>query len=440
MIWLYIVTNLLALLAAFKITRRNYNSHMIPFALCIILLIIYCIFTPTYFYLTGRKTIIGDQGLFMFTGKDITKYYEKGMLFHLIANVCFISGFMWKRYLNSEGNHKINPADLFNLRRKTLVLYILFLTIVLTDLIISGVNPLALLMGTSEEELFGSESITKSFYFRNCADCLVTTIILYAYLKGKPWKLALLIVPAFILFAIMGFRYRMIITIMGLIIVYITDSSTNFKIKKWSIISISIFYFIFFITYNRWSFISGQFGDLSYNPASFDYEMFFEQTHQSLNDYNLIRYYEENSELKHDLGLTMFGYIFIKALPRAFFKNGEKPYPPPALVIVNDSLEFPPKWPKTGETTMHYGGFYGAFGWFGAIIMPFLMGFLIHYFSSKNPSTTPTGFLKQIVLSLALFMLISRGYLPQFIDNFVYLSIPIWLLGKSLKKASIKYE
>jgi oligosaccharide repeat unit polymerase len=347
---------------------------------------------------------------------------------------------MWRNYPIIGDNYKINPDNLAQLRQKTLLLYIVFLLIVLTDIVISGINPLALLMGTSENELFGNESITKSFYFRNCADCLVTTIILYSYLKGKFWKLGLLIIPAFILFAIMGFRYRMIITMMGLIIVHIAGSSTTFKFRRWTLVGISIMYFIFFITYNRWSFISGQFGDLTYNPASFDYEMFFEQTHQSLNDYNLIRYYEENTEIKHDLGLTMFGYIFIKALPRGFFKNGEKPYPPPALIIVNDSLELPTKWPKTGETTMHYGGFYGAFGWFGVVIMPFLMGFLVHYFSSKNSSEVPAGFLKQIVLSLALFMLISRGYIPQFIDNFVYLSIPIWLMSKSLKKASISYE
>lgn len=436
MIWVYALTSLAVLVVGFINARHLGSSQMIPFRISVALLIIYCVLTPAYFYATGRKTIVGDQGLFMFTGKDITGYYEKGMLFHLIANVFFVFGFAWKRYSNPIEKFEIEPRNYAVLRRKAIWLYGFFFSIVLMDLVFSGINPLALLTGVSDEEIFGNENSTRSFYFRNCADCVVSTLIIYAFLQGKAWKLALLIIPAFVLFAIMGFRYRMIITILGIIIVSIANSSSAFNIRKWLFIGTSVMYFIFFITYNRWNFIAGQFSELTYDPSEFNYELFFDQTHQSLNDYNLIRYYEENRELKHDYGLTMFGYIFIKAIPKFFFKNGEKPYPPPALAIVNDSLEFPPSWPKTGETTMHYGGFYGAFGWFGAMIMPFLLGFAIHYFSSKNPSINPVGFLNQIVISLALFMFISRGYLPQFLDNFVYLSLPVWLLSKSIKKAS----
>ncbi|GAB3318868.1 hypothetical protein GCM10027299_10930 [Larkinella ripae] len=436
MIWMYIAGSSVVLLTAFQKTRRLGSGQTMPFAVCLILLLIYCVLTPTYFYLVGRKTIVGDQGLFLFTGKDITQYYEKGMLFHLIANVFFVAGFMWKWYPERLENLVVRQEAYRDLRRKTVGLYGVFFAIVLLDLLVSGINPIALLTGVSDEGIFLNEGSTRSFYFRNCADCLVTTIIIFSFLKGKPGKLALLIIPAFMLFALMGFRYRMIVTVMGVSIGSIMSSTTSFNVRKWAVIGCSVLYFIFFITYNRWNFIAGRFNDLAYNPAEFDYEMFFDQTHQSLNDYNLIRYYEENSELGPDYGLTMFGYVFIKAIPKFFFKNGEKPYPPPALAIVNDSLEFPPEWPKTGETTMHYGGFYGAFGWFGAVILPFLLGFVIHLFSSRNPSTTPVGLLNQIVLSLSLFMFISRGYFPQFLDNFVYLSLPVWLLAKSLKKAS----
>ncbi|GAB3252250.1 hypothetical protein GCM10027347_11200 [Larkinella harenae] len=437
MIWIYMLVSLGVLIAGFINARRLSPTQTVAFSVCIILLLIYSVLTPLYFYLTGRKTIVGDQGLFLFTGKDITPYYEKGMLFHMIANVFFVFGFLWKRYPDSATTYEIKETDTPELRRKVVGLYLFFFAIVFVDLLISGINPLAIITGVSEESIFLNENSTRSFYFRNCADCIVTTIIVFAFLKGKPWKLALLLIPAFVLFAVMGFRYRMIITLLGIVIGSIASSSSDFNARKWLVIGCSLLYFVFFITYNRWNFIAGRFSDLSYNPAEFDYEMFFDQTHQSLNDYNLIRYYEANPELGPDYGLTMFGYVFIKAIPKFFFKNGEKPYPPPALAIVNDSLEFPPEWPKTGETTMHYGGFYGAFGWFGAVFMPFLLGFVIHLFSSRNPSTQPVGLLNQIVLSLALFMFISRGYFPQFLDNFVYLSIPIWLTKKSIKQLSV---
>ncbi len=94
------------------------------------------------------------------------------------------------------------------------------------DIAISGINPLDILLGSADESLFGQESITNSYYFRNCADCIITTIVLFAYLKGNKYKVTAMTLLAFILFAIMGFRYRIILTILGLILVYGLDTKT----------------------------------------------------------------------------------------------------------------------------------------------------------------------------------------------------------------------
>ena len=256
MIWVYALCSLVILLMAWRSARRLGENQTIPFSVCIALLVIYCVLTPLYFYLTGRKTILGDEGLFLFAGKDITNYYEKGMLFYLIANTFFVLGFLWKRYSFDGVSYIIDPENLAGLRWKAVLLYAVFFIIVVADIAISGINPWVLLTGHSDENLFGHQSITNSYYFRNCADSVITTIILYAYFKGKPGRLILLIIPAFVLFAIMGFRYRIILTILGLMLIYSANVSVN--IRKWFLIGFSVMYFIFFITYNRWNFIAGR--------------------------------------------------------------------------------------------------------------------------------------------------------------------------------------
>ncbi|RRB00880.1 hypothetical protein [Larkinella rosea] len=437
MIWLYITINLITLISAFQYVRRIGPRQVIPFVICLALLAVYCLFTPTYFYMVGRETSMGDDGLYQFTGKRITDYYEKGMFFYMVANMLFVFGFVWKRYPFGNSSFCIDQKNISYLQKYVLLLYAFFFSIVVADIAISGINPLNILLGSSDENLFGHQSITNSYYFRNCADCIITTIILFAYLKGNKYKVGLLTLLAFVLFAIMGFRYRIILTILGLILVYSLDKNTVISNNRVIYVGLILTYFIFFITYNRWNFIHGRFSELSYNPVEFEYGMFFEQTRAGLADFNLIRYYEENPEIQHDYGLTMFGYVIIKALPKFLFPNGEKPYPPPALTILDNSLELPRQWARTGEATLHYGSFYGAFGWFGFVLMPFLMGFWLRFVVSRNPVTTPLGFLKQVVFSLAIFQFVTRGYFPQFVDHFVYISLPVWLLSGLIKRSTI---
>ncbi|MGA0560261.1 O-antigen polymerase [Larkinella sp. VNQ87] len=437
MIWFYVLINAAVLLGAVQYMVKTGPRQIVPFALCIALLFIYCLITPVYFYAIDRQTPIGDEGLFAFVGKDIRGYYEKGMFFYMLANILFVFGFIWKKLAFDAELYKIREEGLLSLQKKVISLYGLFYLIVLTDIAVSGINPLTILVGSADESLFGHQSATNSYYFRNCADCIITTIVLFAYLKGKRHLLILITLMAFLLFVIMGFRYRIILTIIGLIMVYGMDIGSKLSAKKVLLVSMTIFYFLFFITYNRWNFIYGRFNELAYNPADFKYELFFDQTRGSLTDFNLMRYYEQNPGLDHDYGLTMFGYIFVKALPKFVFPKGEKPYPPPALQTLDYSQELPRYWARTGEATLHYGAFYGAFGWVGFVVMPFLMGLWLRFVVKRNPSSTPLGFLKQVVFSLALFQFVTRGYFPQFVDHFVYISLPVWVISRSLKKATI---
>ncbi|MFD2573460.1 hypothetical protein ACFSUS_22665 [Spirosoma soli] len=433
MIWMYATMNLLTLLWGLQYARRVGMRQVIPFVFCLALLLIYCLVTPMAFYLICRETVTGDIGAFQFVGKSILEYYEEGMLAYMVANICFVAGFA-RSEIPAEPSRIEPDADAAAcLRRLVVRLYVVFMAIVVGDIAVSGINVLDILLGASVESLMSSQSVTNTYYLRAFADSIITVLVLYAYLDGKRLTLGLLLVPAFILFALLGFRYRIILTLLGLLIVYLTRDGLKINVWRWAAMGIAFLYVLFTITYNRWFFITGAYDRLTVNPADYDYSMFLDQTRGSLADFNLLRYYDENPETAHDYGVSMFGYVLIRVIPKQLFDGGEKPYPSPYIDVLDRSLELPRHWVRIGEANLHYGAFYAGFGWLGFISLPFAMGLWINYFVRHNPSATPLGLMKQIALSLALFQLITRGYFPQFIDHLVYLFIPIWLLRNRLR-------
>lgn len=438
MIWLYAIVNALILWWGFRYARRVGYRTVIPFVVSLVLLLVYCLLTPMCFYATGRETATGDAGYFRYVGKSITDYYEIGMLAYLIANGCFVVGFVRNHKAESGvAGSEVAALSLPRLRRFVVVLYVLFTGIVLADLLISGISVIDVLLGQSDESLRASQSATNTYYFRAFADSIITTIVLYAYLRGSRLTLTLLIVPAFVLFALLGFRYRMILTVIGVGLIYLARHGTNINGWRWVGVGVVLLYFVGTITYNRWFFVTGHYDRLTLNPAEYSYAMLLDQTRGSLVDFNLMRYYAENPGLPHDYGTSMFGYVFVRIIPKQLFPNGEKPYPSPFIDMLDKSLELPIRWNRIGEATLHYGAFYAAFGWLGFFIMPLLMGWWISWVCRRNSSATPIGFLRQVVFSLALFQFITRGYFPQFVDHFVYLSIPVWLLGSRIRDATI---
>ncbi|MFN8332217.1 MAG: hypothetical protein U0T81_13550 [Saprospiraceae bacterium] len=66
-----------------------------------------------------------------------------------------------------------------------------------------------------------------------------------------------------------------------------------------------VFYFLIFITVNRYALIQGKFTALEYNPVNFKAgNLLAEQTRGFLDDINIIKYYDTRDEAVHDYGVT----------------------------------------------------------------------------------------------------------------------------------------
>ena len=405
-----------------------------PFFLSIIILLLYTFITPFYFYSTGRSRIFGTDDVYSKVGKDILDFYQSGLLYYGLANLLFILGYISFRF---EPIKRINlyPISTENIKKVALILFFILFGLVLIDLLIAGINPLKLLTSSgSEETLFGAE--TTSNYLRNFADSIIT-ILLFLFLFKLDKKIFVpILVVSLLLFSLMGFRYRIILTLMGLAFIQYWQYGISKKMLSSYLIGFLFFiYFIFFITYNRFELVGGKFSDLVFDPTQFKYETFFEQTRGVLADFTIIKHYEQNPSAEYDYGQS-FAFTIIRILPRNIF-GGFKDDAYSNIISfrqMNIAYELPVAWGTLGEACLHYGYFYMALGLPGLFILSFLLGYLISRFRKIANPQTILGNMANIIFSLALFQYLTRGYFPQFIDHLVYLMIPILLIRYFIRK------
>jgi len=383
---------------------------------------IYCFITPLYFYFNERRTIWGSEGVYKGVGVNILDYYEKGLMLYATATLLFIIGYNIFR-IKIGKIHLSNK--LYSPKSKAIFVWWLAFMLVLINLLISGVNPINVIFGSdTAHNLFNTKSASN--YLRNFSDTIITAIII-SYLVGvNRFVLFFITIISFILFILMGFRYRIILTILGFIIVYFYKSS--FTIKKVLFTSITILiasYLLLFVTYNRFELTRGDFSHIIYNPTDYDVNILFEQTRGALADYTIIKYYDSNLQAKHDYGITSL-YFIVRALPRSMFGNfKDNLYPPPAFKVMEQAYGIPKQWGTVGEAILHYGYMYIAGGKLFLFISSFLLGFIIKILKKLFSSSDFWHLSITIILCQCLFQWITRGYFPQTVDHFTYLVIGV---------------
>lgn len=418
-----ILFNLLVYLAGWLfVWVKGLRSHVV-FAFSWFIFTIYYFLTPLYFYAQGRATIWGDQGAFLGVGENILAYYDEGFLYFGFASLSFLIGYFFIRhreFVQVNIQSKFSKSLLFGLFGACFFLVIL-------NFILSGVNPIEVLTGNSEETLFNAKG--GSNYLKNFADSLVTCLVIGFLIKMDRRFWFLFVIVSFVLFAMMGFRYRIIMTVIGILLLILFNYRFSFKrIFAPLALFLVILYMILFLTINRYNLIVGDLKNLVYNPIEYEIgSTLAEQTRGALDDINIIKYYHTHPNPKHDNGITFF-YFIVRALPRALigdYKN--KLYPPPAFPIVDEAYNLPLAWSATGEAPLHYAYFIIAGGFWFLIIGTFLTGLILRLTTVNRNYHYPKQKIFLVILCMALFQWYTRGYFPQFVDHLVFLWIPYWL-------------
>ncbi|NOT36007.1 MAG: hypothetical protein HOP11_01355 [Saprospiraceae bacterium] len=392
---------------------------------------IYYFLTPWYFYSIGRSSIWGDDVGYQGVGENISDYYDEGLLYYGIANLLFLLGFFFitkeKKFDKPIVIHKDN-------KNLALVLFIICTGLVIVNFLLSGIDLLDIVRGSSDENLFGASGATN--YLKNFADSMITCIIICYVAKVDKRTLLVLVLVSFFLFALMGFRYRIIMTILALLLLAIYNYKFSIRqIIRPAIIGIAVLYFFVFITVNRYPLIIGAFDEFEYNPAQFEVvELMTEQTRGMLDDINIIKYYETRETPRYDYGVT-FGYFLIRALPRAIVGDWKDQfYPPPAFPIVDEAYNLPPVWAVTGEAPLHYAYFMIAGNIGFLFIGAFVVGLVLGLVSRGRDIRITRDRVFLVILTMALFMWFTRGFFPQFVDNLIFLLIPYFIYYSLVSK------
>jgi len=396
--------------------RGGWGRHL-PYIWTLMVYIIYVLISPLYFFFNHKYNIIGT---------DISGYYGLGFFFNNVSVLCFIIGYWIKGNSNDKNWNAPSSREVNNPHFLISILFYVTYAIVLLNLAMGGANLQEVFLGN---QVLGMGAEGASYYLQNFTDSLICIIII-AYLYDVPWKkLILWIVASFFLFSLLGFRYRIMLSLFGILFVYLYKSKID--AKKLIIgfgLALIFFYGVMFSTVNRKSLILRNYDKMIYSPLDFKYEEFFFQTRGALPDMAVYKLFDNPyRNPSHDYGLTMFGYVFIRIIPRALMPDKDKFYPPPQLKTTTDAYD---AWwaTRSGEATLCVAAFYIAFGWLGIVFGHFFWGLLLRRFGDTVHFSNKIEIATYIVIALATFQWITRGYLPQIIDQAIYMLVPIWLL------------
>lgn len=359
-----------------------------------------------------------EQRNFIIIGNTIEDIFEKGLIFYCMGMACFITG-----YITGPAN-KSRPKPFYT--KKKYFDQPLLLKLTLLFLVISYVIRF---VGSG---LSGSLDT----YIYSTQDFLITLTIGLYLRKVRPAYLLTFVVAVFILFSSNFFRYRIILTVTGLGVIYLYRHPEFFQnILKYAIIGVMAAYAFLFITLNRQILANLAFDEIHYNvfeDSENSQSIVLDQGSNIHADFTVFKYYRDHPEARHDYGETMFIYPFIRALPGFLFADG-KPYPPSLQTIVNAyGGDYTAE--HSGKAVTNIGEFYIAFGITGIVAGMFLFGRILKILQNKWVWDNSYNSLLELAILVSLFQYITRGYFPQYVNHIAFLVIPVYLLRRYSKK------
>ena len=368
---------------------------------------------------------------------DIGGIYDFGMLILVTHFICYTIG-----YLLVVRVRNARAIDYSALPQRQVIgqaigksIYYVFLAlygVIFLNTLAGGINLIDIFMGTYGKPTLGLRGYT--YYLQNFADSLITLLIAALFFKIKPRYFRIMLILAIPLFLVLGFRYRIILTVFGLGMIYIRDNPVRLVpfLKVISFVIIFL-YSMLLLTHNRTAIYMQQWDKFDYDYTEFPYDAFIEQAKGSRIDFALYQALSDG-KIDHDLGLTTFVYPFIKFTPSFFFEGGKKPYPPPQLNDIHVALS---SSPNIGEAITSVGSAYYSFGVGGVMVFGLVFGLVVGRLQNRA-GKTPFSAWFSIMVSLALFMWLTRGYMPGFVDHLAYLLMPVFILkyiyGNILRK------
>jgi oligosaccharide repeat unit polymerase len=366
---------------------------------------------------------------------DVRDYFEVGFAQIGIHLFCYLLGYATlSRKINNkypEQLTEIIPEYSNFVSKKVVSVFVILFAIIFLNTLYTGINLIDVVMGKFDRPTLGLKGGT--YFLQNFADSLITLLIAAYYFKVKKSSFFWMILVAFALFLILGFRYRLLLSIFGFGMVYMLKNRIRLiAFVKYAMVGFVAFYFVIFISFNRYALATQNYEEIAYDLTEFNYENVYNETFGSMVDFALYKAHDDEL-INIDYGQTMIGIIFVRIIPASFFPNGQKPYPPPQLISIDKALDVPR---ENGAASTAIGALFLAFYYPGIYIGGFCLGLIVGASQRMINGMDVFKPLFGIAIMLALFQWLTRGYLPQTIDHLVYLVFPIFILSRFGKNMS----
>jgi len=377
----------------------------------------YLLLTPSVYYFTEEWYAVNT---------NVKNYWDLGMLMLLVHFTFYTIGYFLfnnTRHLEYDFSSLEARSSIgYLIEKKIFFIFLILYCIIFLNTLSDGINLIDIFLGEHGGPTLGLKG--GSYYLQNFADSLIALLILGFFFKIRRQYMLIMFLLAIPLFLILGFRYRIILTIFGFAIVYFYDNPIRPIVFVKSVLALLVFlYAMLLLTHNRAAIFMQEFDKISYDYKEFPYNALLHQAKGSLMDFAMYRAVDKNI-VEIDYGETMIVYPIIKAIPSSFFKGGVKPYPSPQLKAIDTSIS---AGREVGEAVTSIGASFFAFYYPGVAIFAFATGAIIRKLQ-KNIGKSTYSFMTSISIVLSLFMWMTRGYMPGFIDHLAYMLIPIIIL------------
>jgi len=363
-----------------------------------------------YLWLAAYNTWTSKK--FIFNNLTLEDIMEEGLMFYNIALFCFGMGYIL-------GTTK-TPKPFFKDDR------------VFNDKMLMQMTILFLVMNYGFRFTNTGLSGSLETYLYLTQDFLIILTIGVYSRNLNTWFFIVDLASSIFLFSSNFFRYRIILTLMGVGLIYIKRNPDILKqIGKYAIIGVVAGYAILFFTINRKPMADGDFDKIKW--SFFEKKDNLDETVSSegsnlLADFMVLKLYRDDLTYPHDWGETMFYFPFIRAIPGNFFPEG-KPYPPSLTTIIN-AFGATKEAANAGRAVTNTVEFYIAFGWAGTIFFMFLFGNILKYLQNRWIMDGAFNEIFQIAILVSLFQYITRGYFPQYLTHISYLIVPVFILRR----------
>ncbi len=413
----YLIVLLVTLLLFFILGCKNPQKHF-AFLFSLVIYFVYIFLGP----LDGIET----DDLYLF-GSYFGDYFNDTVLLYILAILCFGSSYFYA-FNTTVHDHDLRNKR-WNLNDKYYVYLLLFFAAVAY-------------MISRKASISADQTFSGGFlnYLIFLADSLIIGfLILLSEKKMKAWHLVLLIVTV-IFYLILGFRYRIIILLAGVLYhFFIVNQIRPSALIKWAVYLVGAFFIINFISVNREAFRSMEFSQVQWSSDSpYDmtpYQFVMHQTNNYKTDMMVHKYMDQNNQVGYDYGESMFMHVFIRIIPRTFFPLDTKPPIPQQEIIKYSTGTHEGLF--AGSAVSNIMEYYIAGGVTGIIIFMSVLGFIIGFISKRTDLNSARDRVIVMILIMVLFQEITRGYLPQNITLLCFLYLAFSLFYKKTNVSRI---